>query len=279
MRHEVYLEQGSQEWLAFRRNHRMASETPAILGLSDYQSPADIRAAKLGKSVFVNPAMRQGTRQEPLARAAYEAGMFEPMRTAVYVDGQYGCSLDGINMYEDIILEIKTPYKEAQDSARWKAAEQGQVTPADYAQVQHQLMVMGEPTMAHFLVWDAKNQTYITATVKPDPEYWLIIQAAWDEFWPTIAERNDDEWLSTANDFKAAKTALEIATAQFDAVKSKMLKLNVGEFSHGGGVEVKKISRTGSVDWAAIQKKHFPELNVEPFRKKGTTYFEVKVQS
>ena len=276
MRQEVNLEQGSQEWLAFRRNHRMASETPAILGLSDYQSPADVRAAKLGKPAFVNPAMRQGTNQEPLARAAYEADMFEPMRTAVYVDGQYGCSLDGINMHEDIILEIKTPYKDATESARWKAAKQGQLTPADYAQVQHQLMVMGEPTIAHFLVWDAKNQTYISASVQPDPEYWLVIKAAWDAFWPTLAERNDQAWLDAAAEFKRAKQALEAATEQAEAAKKKLLALSVGDFSHGGGVEVKKVNRAGSIDWASIQKANLLNFDVETYRKKGTTYFEVK---
>lgn len=279
MRHEINLVQGSPEWLEFRRNHRMASETPALLGLSKYQTPADVRAAKLGKSAFVNPAMRQGTEQEPLARAAYELGMFEPMRTAVYADGEYGCSLDGINMHEDIILEIKTPYKDAKNSERWIMAQQLMLTPADYAQVQHQLMVMGNNTIAHFLVWDAINQTYIIATVKPDPEYWLVIQAAWDLFWPTLSERNDDEWIKAAAEFKAAKEALELSTNQFNLAKDKLLKLNLGEFSQGGGVEVKKISRTGSVDWSAIQKNHLPNLDVEPFRKKGTTYFEVKVVS
>ena len=34
MPQEVILTQGSQEWLDFRILHRMASETPAVMGLS-----------------------------------------------------------------------------------------------------------------------------------------------------------------------------------------------------------------------------------------------------
>lgn len=277
MREEVQLEQGSAEWLAFRRNHRMASETPAIMGLSQYQSPADVRAAKLGKSAFVNPAMRQGTEQEPLARAAY-GEVYEPMRPAVFVDGDYGCSLDGINMDEDTILEIKTPYKDAQNSDRWKAARRGELTPADYAQVQHQIMV-ARVAGAHFMVWDAATQERIIVPVEPNEAYWDTIRAAWDAFWPTLSEREDDPWVQAAAEYRAAKEALDKATTDAEAAKKKLLTLAVGDFSQGGGVEVKKISRAGSVDWAAVQKKYLPEVDVEPFRKKGTSYFEVKVQS
>jgi putative phage-type endonuclease len=277
MKQELKLEHGSQEWLEFRRNYRMASETPAIMGLSPYQSPADVRAAKQGKSAYVNPAMRQGTEQEPLARAAYEA-LYEPMRTAVFVSGEYGCSLDGINISEDLILEIKTPYKDARNSDRWKAAERGELTPADYAQVQHQLMVAGS-SGAHFMVWDAETQTSIVVPIEPSPDYWQTIRAAWDAFWPTLEAREDAEWLEAASEYRAAKEALDKATADADAAKKRLIDMAVGDFSHGGGVEVKKIGRSGSIDWAAIQKKYLQEVDVEPFRKEGTSYFEVKVRT
>ena len=70
-----------------------------------------------------------------------------------------------------------------------------------------------------------------------------------------------------------------MAAAELDDAKAAILKLTVGDFSQGGGVEVKKVSRIGAVDWTAVQRKHLPEIDVEPFRKKGTSYFEVKVQS
>lgn len=277
MRQEIQLEQGSPEWLAFRQNHRMASETPAIMGVSEYQSPADVRAAKMGKSAYFNPAMRQGVEQEPIARAAYEA-KYEPMRPAVYVDGEYGCSLDGINIDEDTILEVKTPYKNARESARWQAAERGELTPADQAQVQHQLMVSGAK-LAHFWVWDAAEQEGILVEVKPNLDYWNTIRAAWDAFWPSLAERSDAEWVEAARKYVEAKKAADEAAAALDEAKKTVLALTIGDFSQGGGVEVKKITRSGSIDWAAVQKKLLPDVDVEPFRKKGTSYYEVKVQS
>lgn len=275
MRLEMQLRQGSEEWLAFRRNHRMASETPAIMGLSSYQTPADVRAAKLGKSVFVNQAMRQGSAQEPFARAAYSE-LHEHMRPAVYFEGGYGCSLDGINLDEDVILEIKTPYKTPTQSERWKAAERNELIPADNAQVQHQLMVSGA-AVAHFMVWAADTGQHIMVQVAPNPDYWNTIRAAWDAFWPTLSVRDDAPWVTAAAEYIEAKAVADVATVKADAAKAVLVSLAVGEFSQGGGVEVNKVNRIGAVDWAAIQKKHLPELDVETFRKGGTGYFAVKV--
>jgi hypothetical protein len=74
VRLKLDVRQGSRDWLELRRTMRMASETPAVLGLSPYSNALkNLRAQKHGQRLFVNPAMRKGTEQEPAARAAYEA--------------------------------------------------------------------------------------------------------------------------------------------------------------------------------------------------------------
>jgi len=107
----VEIAQGTDAWREMRRSLRMASETPAVLGLSSFSNAAaNLRAEKRGKRIFVNAAMRKGTEQEPFARAAYAAshGVCD---AAMYVDGAYGCSLDGISADGRTVLEIKTPYR------------------------------------------------------------------------------------------------------------------------------------------------------------------------
>lgn len=275
---ELQLEQGSQEWLDFRRQYRMASETPAIMGLSTYSSPADVRNAKMGKGAFVNNAMRQGTAQEPVARAAYEAKFNETMQPGVFLDGLYGCSLDGRNLDGDTILEVKVPYKDAKNSERWKLAEEGKVSPSDYAQIQHQLMVF-PAAGAHLWVWDAEAQEGIHVAVEPNPVYWDTIRAAWDAFWLTLEERTDDEWSEKALAYRIAKQAADDAAERLEAAKADLLKLRIGDFQRGAGIEVKKIVRTGTVDWKAVEKKHLAGVDLEAFRKKPTEYFDVKVVS
>ena len=181
---ELNLEQGSQQWLDFRKLHRMASETPAILGVSPYQKALAIKKDKLGMGkVFVNDAMRNGLYQEQFARKAYE-DMFEPMRPAVFQNGKYGASLDGINSDKDIIWEVKTP-KDGKDSERWKLAEIQELTGYDYAQVQHQLMVT-QAIECHFCVWDYIAKEFKLVIVNPELKYWKLIEKAWDKFYETL---------------------------------------------------------------------------------------------
>ena len=183
---EMQLEQGSAEWLAFRKLHRMASETPAILGVSPYQKPNAIAKAKLGTDkIFVNDAMRNGLYQEQFARKAYQE-RYELIRPAVFVDGDYGASLDGINIDLDVIWEVKTP-KDGIASERWQLALKDQLTPYDLAQVQHQLMVT-QAKRCDFCVWDYENQKFILVQVKPDKKYWKQIKKAWDKFYETLYE-------------------------------------------------------------------------------------------
>jgi len=182
---ELDIEQGSPEWLGLRMRLRMASETPAVLGISPYQTADSVRRAKRGLRGSVTPAMRKGSEQEPLARAAY-AKRFGSMRPAFYVAGDYGCSLDGIDGERATILEIKTPYR-GRDSDRWRMAERGRVAAHDQAQIQHQLMVCGA-AIAHLWVWDADSRRGTMVEIKPDPQYWTRIRGAWDAFWPTLSQ-------------------------------------------------------------------------------------------
>ncbi|MFM7344646.1 MAG: lambda-exonuclease family protein [Tagaea sp.] len=177
------VRQGSREWLAVRQDLAMASETPAVLGVSPYQSPAKLRAAKRGEAGFVSAAMRKGTEEEPRARAAYVKA-WRKMHPAFLVSGRFGCSLDGLSDCGGEILEIKTPYR-GRAHERWALAAEGRTTAYDAAQIQHQLMV-SRARVAYLWVWDAQSREGLRVEVLPDPEFWSDIRAAWRAFWPSL---------------------------------------------------------------------------------------------
>jgi putative phage-type endonuclease len=180
----VEIAQGTDAWRALRRTLRMASETPAVLGLSSFSNAlANLRDEKRGKRIFVNAAMRKGTEQEPFARAAY-AEKHGAADAAMYVDGAYGCSLDGISADCRTVLEIKTPYR-GRAHERWRLAVAGRTLPSDYAQIQHQLMVC-RAARAHLFVWDAEAREGEKVEILPDPAFWVRIRTGWDKFWPTL---------------------------------------------------------------------------------------------
>ena len=175
---EVDLVQGSQEWLDFRRTKRMASETPIIMGLSPWQKPKDVAKAKRGENAKANYAMRRGQELEPVARDVYQ-GIVGVLRPAVFVADDYGCSLDGLDLFNELIVEIKCPMKGKQ-SELWKQAENGEI-PAHYAvQMQHQMMVTGIED-AHLWVFD--GEVGIAVPLKADKQVFQDIRSEWDKFW------------------------------------------------------------------------------------------------
>lgn len=175
---EIEVEQGTQEWLALRRKYRPASETPAVMGLSPWQSKKDVIKAHLGLQSPPNFAMRRGSALEPIARETY-GKVVGALRPAVIVSGDYLASLDGIDFWNSFLVEIKCPMK-GKNSDLWKQVEKGEVPKHYYAQVQHQLMVSNFDE-AHFYVFDGADG--ITTIVKPDPEFQKEIRNEWDQFW------------------------------------------------------------------------------------------------
>ncbi len=273
MSQEILLEQGSEEWLEFRRAKRMASETPAVMGISPYQRPSDIRRIKNGGgSGFVNNAMRQGTQQEPIARAAYIAD-HEPVRPAVYVDGEYGASLDGINLDQTLIWECKVP-SDGKQSERWNLALTGDLTPYDFAQVQHQLMVT-KAECCHFCVWDVESQSYTLVDVFPNPDYWAQIIAEWDAFWKTLGLRTDRAWAKAVKEYREAKIMLDIADERFGLAKQVLGELLVGESNEGSGVRVQKIHVAGRTDWKRVQAELLEGKDLNAYKSPDTTQIRI----
>lgn len=263
---EVDLEQGSAEWLEWRRRYRMASESAAIMGVSPYQTAADVRRAKLsGVGQTQNAAMRRGQEQEPIARAAYEALFGEVMLPSVIQRGEYAASLDGWSADRRVVLEIKTPWQ-GRENERWKAAEASTVRADDAVQIQHQLMVSGAQ-IGHLWVWDHATQEGLLVCVLPDCEMQEKIRAAWDEFWPSMTERDDIEWVAAAEAWKLAKQSSDAAEADLEIAVERIKKLAVGKFTCGGGVTVTRNARVGNVNWTQVRADFLPNVSDETLEK------------
>jgi len=272
---EVYLEQGSKDWLDWRRTKRMASETPAVMGLSPYQTPASIRSIKQGIGrTFVNDAMRTGTEQEKYAREAYQEATNELMRPAVFELDEYGCSVDGINLDCNLLVEIKTP-KDGQNSDRWKLASQMKTTSYDYAQCQHQLMVT-EATVCDFMVWDYINKKFLVVPIYPDKVFQQKIMTEWDLFSLTLGLRNDDEWLALSQKYKATYSQYNALSKELEAIKEKIKSLMTSNSNEGAGIKALRYAVGGSVDWQKVKAdKELTDEYLEAFKKPSTEGFKI----
>jgi putative phage-type endonuclease len=259
------LVQGSAEWHEHRRKHRNASETPAVLGVSPWQTPYQLWQVKLGLvEPEVTPAMLHGTQLEPQARAAYEALTGHVMQPLVLVDGEYGASLDGVSLAGDRVLEIKCPFK-GRHSTLWKTVESGRLPEHYQWQVQHQLMVT-KAEIADVFVFDGTEGIQLEVT--PDLNAWPQIHEAWDAFMrcvtgaqapPLTARdtrvRHDPEWISAAAAYLELRTAYDVLWSNLEEAKAKLIGLTGHAKEQGGGVSVTRLWKRGNVDY-----KNIPEL-------------------
>ena len=114
-------EQGSPEWLENRRGvitgsrfrdarERLKNGAPSAKAAMYAKDVARERCGGKAADTFQNAAMRFGTEQEPIARAAYElatGSLVEPVGFFKTEDGLFGLSPDGL-VDDDGVLEVKT---------------------------------------------------------------------------------------------------------------------------------------------------------------------------
>lgn len=274
----VHVKQGSPEWHEYRRTRRNASETPAVLGVSPWQTPYQLWQTKTGRTQAEapSPAMQHGTRTEPLARSAYELQTGLVMEPIVLEDGEYSASLDGMTLDGSLILEIKCPYK-GRDSALWKAADQG-VVPDYYGwQIQHQLM-LSQAEVAHLFVFTEEQA--ILLEVKPTADRWPSLRDSWDRFMQFVAtstppplaerdsvERSDSAWLAAAAEFLRLHGENEAVCAALASAKRTLLDLATHASQRGGGVSVSRYWKSGAIDYKRLAEAS--GIDAEQFRQPG----------
>lgn len=206
------MEQGSAEWLNWRRSGLGSSDAPVVLGLSPWTTAYQLWLTKCGieqpnanTNTFVTD---RGTRLEPRARAMYEIenGFIDMLPTLV-VHEKYPwlrASLDGFNQGLNRVLELKAPGAETH-----AAAKAGKLPPYYYAQVQQQLLVTGAERADYVslsMTDEGKpNERSEIATVQvfPDVPYCRELLARLQAFWELVQRRVPPELV--ARDYKSVR--------------------------------------------------------------------------
>lgn len=154
------LVQGSDEWLAHRRNTRNASDAPAMMGASPYVSRAElVRRLATGIEREVDASTRarfdRGHEVEPVLRGLAEAMLGEELYPLVGVsdDGYLGASFDGVTLDESVIFEAKLS-----NAGKHASIAAGEIPPADLWQIVQQFAVCESATRCLYLVGDGTEE-------------------------------------------------------------------------------------------------------------------------
>ena len=181
----VELCQGSERWLAWRRNGIGASDAPAIMGENRFKSRSRLLNEKITNSkVRLNDKMKEGTALEPEARKSFENQLgvdVAPVCLESTIYPWFKASLDGLSGDGAVVVEIKCG-----ESAYEHVNTHGTVPKYYYGQLQHILAITGLSTI-HF--WNYRRQRRpLRLAVKRNDEYIFRLLSAEEKFWNELSE-------------------------------------------------------------------------------------------
>lgn len=284
----INVEQGSKEWLRWRKTVITATDCPAIMGSSPYVTPYKCWQRKLDlvQEQSSNAAMERGRRLEPEARELFNKTYGFEMNPAVIESSEFqflGASLDGITTLGNYIIEIKCGGVKLHDMAR-----NGEIPEHYMDQMQHQLLV----TRAEKCFYYSYNgHEGICIEIKPDPEFINYFMPKAYAFWKGIAtfeapaltirdykNMNDNRsWNEYADMYQKVDKDIKAQEEKKDYIRKKLIELCENESSQGHGLKVMKIISKGRVNYEEIPEIQGIDLN--KYRKESNSSWKFLVEN
>ncbi len=262
-----------------RRDFIGASDTPIIMGESQWCTPLQLYEIKLGlrEPTKMTDAMTRGVELEPVALAEFNAlKEFEckPMRMFSARTPCMMANFDGMSENLTNAVEIKCPLNPDFSD---------EVPKKYYGQIQHQLYVSRHSAMWYYCYHPLGSKSIL---VKADIDYQKKMASKIIEFHeglknfippqPTdrdYVKRIDIEWDLLAEHYKFLKNFKDELESQLDEAKDKLIKMCSGQSSEGGGIKVLRSMRKGSIDYLKAFDRDPEEL--EKYRKESTETWRI----
>lgn len=180
------VNQGSEAWHALRAQHFTASEAPAMMGASKYQSRTDLLTMKkTGIVADVTPSQQyifdKGHATEAAARPLVEVMIGEELYPVVGTKGNLLASMDGMTMLGETLFEHKL----------WNESLVAQVKAEDlaphyYWQLEQQLLVSGADRVI-FVCSDGTAENFVSMEYRPVAGRAEQLVEGWKQFEADLA--------------------------------------------------------------------------------------------
>jgi len=268
---KVQIEQGSEEWLSWRKGLITATEASSIMGVNPWCTAYKSWQRKVGQipQQEENDAMRRGKRDEPIARDLFIKQYGIEMTPCCIESEMYnflGASLDGISPCGKYILEVKS------------TRPTDRVPDYYYAQMQHQ-MLCGDGSIDKGFYVSFWEEAIHVLQVIPDIDWTRQYIEKAKEYWRCVVFHEPPEM--TGGDYKSMESEMEWqfhASSYIDlcnAIKEleekkerrrrKLIELCDNNSCRGGGVKVLKKTIKGRIDYESIPE--IKEIDLEKHRK------------
>ena len=283
----IDMTQGTDEWLAFRRQCIGASDLPVIFGISPWRTPLQLWREKvgLGARQEVSRYMEYGHEIELIVRQKYTG--FAPI---VAQHAEYDWAIASLDGWDgERVLEIKAASRDDHTMA-----EHGLIPPKYLPQLAWQLFVTGskEAIYASYNrgviaeVRMARDDSYIALCFDMAREFWGCLTSLSP---PETQERDyvlvtDEEAIAVSETWKASKLALDAAEEKERVARGRLLDFTDDGNCAIGDVRITRVHRTGAVDWNKVWadvEVMSPEVatSIDPssYRKPVTGFWKVAI--
>lgn len=239
----IEVQQGSQEWLNLRRSHNTASEAPAALGESKYQTRSALLKQKstgiteevgAAKQALFNRGHEAEAGARQLAETLLGSDLY-PITATLEIDGlKLLASLDGITMDESTIWEHKLW------SEKLAADVEAGTLDAHYTiQMDQQLLVTGAKTCV-FMTSDGTGDKCAYLYYHADQAKFDKLIAGWKQFERDLANFIP-EVITVA---PVAKTVASLSVLFDMRVEGKLVSCNLEEYKPAALAYINAINST-----------------------------------
>lgn len=287
--------QRTPEWHAKRVGRVTGSIVGAILGLSPYMTRADamrsmVRAAIGEPSEFTgNVATEYGNAHEDGAIVEFQMETGLKVKPAPFLihDDWLGASPDGF-VSDGGLIEVKCPYglRDADTPVPFKSIDD---QPHYYAQIQVQLYV-ARTDYCHFWQWSkngtrhqivSRDKAWLDANLPRlrqfHAEYLDEVANNADEHrGPKLPEIDTPEARRMMAEWDDIAEQLERLAERKADLLSDIVKATGERSAYFGGRKVTLVQKKGAVSYAKAIKDLCPKADLEPYRGKPSSYWQVR---
>lgn len=290
---EIYLEQGSPDWLAWRAGEtyidingvinealngpRITATAGSVCGgHSPFATPHELWGQMLGlrKREDANYAMLRGSALEPKARRAYTRMVGEEYEALCIESSVYpwiAASLDGVDLLRTRGVEIKCPISEKTHDM----AIMGEVPIYYFDQIQWQMLASDNQLKEiDYFSYAPKMGEAQPITVKTDLKRQAELVEAAMKFRLAVMTRvplSGSEFEQAAKAYLVLNRKLKAIELELDMAKERVKLLADGKPIQGGGVMVTVSNSEGRTAWekvamSIIASHNIPDEDVETLK-------------
>jgi putative phage-type endonuclease len=189
---EINLEQGSEDWILWRKKGIGSSDIGTILGVNTYKTAHELwmekTGAKVPEDISNNYAVKRGQALEPLARDLFNSLTDSQFTPATFIDDvtpYFKFSADGIDFDKNEIIEIKSMgEKNHQKVIDTKAPSEAYLMQCLWG------LMITKAKVCHFIAYNPSFPNPIEVLpIYPDENQFKIMTEKANIFWKMVEEK------------------------------------------------------------------------------------------